>query len=202
MKLLREMFGSKTIDGKQAGDSVSEMDDGIAGRPSGNQTLKALFARADGIRAQNGLGATTDSSAGAQVVLTSIAMEVLRVAEKRVHPESMDPRDAALAWAYVCCMSVPIIAIVDGEADFDHQAFVLAVASAVFQFYDNQTLVQIIQEGTGLFQTIVAQGEKSQAFLNFNDQVHGLVLSFVEGGAGDAISGLRERYSVFGKLIS
>lgn len=183
---------------EQADGPVAPFDEGAGEKPG----LDTLFARANEFRAQNGLEPTDDSSVGAQIVLTSIAMDVLRVGDRQVHPEVMDSRDAALAWAYVCCMSVPIIAIVDGREDFDHQAFVLAVASAVFQFYDNEALVQIIQQGTGLFQSIVAEGEKSQAFLNFNDQVHGLVLAHVGGAAGDAIGGLRERYSAFGKLIA
>lgn len=198
MKSWREMFGAKTTDSEQARDSAAETGDGLVE----NQALKALFARADRIRAQNGLAATTDSSVGAQVVLTSLAMEVLRVADKEVHPNAMDSRKAALAWAYVCCMSAPIFAIVDKQDDFDHQAFVLAVASAVLQFFDSRSLVQIIQEGTILFHNIVNEGEQSQAFLNFNDQVHELVLAFITDGAGVAIDGLRERYSVFGKLIS
>lgn len=194
----RGKFGTRLSDDEQTGNPAAATDERAAEKPG----LDALFASANEFRLQNGLEATADSSVGAQIVLTSIAMDVLRVREKQVHPEVMDTRDAALAWAFVCCMSVPIIAIVDGQEDFDHQAFVLAVASAVFQFYDNEILVQIIQQGTSLFQTIVEQGEKSQAFLNFNDQVHGLVLACVGGADGDAIGGLRDRYSAFGKLIA
>lgn len=163
---------------------------------------EALFACANELRSHNGLGTTTDSSAAAQIVLTSIAMDVFRVAERELHPEVMETREAALAWAYVCCMSVPIIAIVDRRDDFDHQAFVLAVACAVFQFFDHQTLVRIIREGIDLFQSVVAEGEKSQAFLNFNEQVNALVLACVGGAAQDAIGDLRERYSAFRKLIA
>jgi len=198
MKLWRDMLGTKATAGGRAGDRDTATDQGGGGIPS----LEIFFTRANRIRAQNGLGATTDSSVGAQVVLTSLAMEVLRVADRQVHPEVMDSRKAALAWAYVCCMSAPIIAIVDKQDDFDHQAFVLAVASAVLQFFDSRSLVQIIQDGTILFHKIVNEGEQSQAFLNFNDQVHELVLAYIADGAGVAIDGLRERYSVFGKLIS
>ena len=202
MKLLRAMFGGKTIADEQTGDPLAEEDDGIAGSPADNPTLETLFARADEIRAQNGLGATTDSSVGAQVVLTSLAMDVLRVADRELHPEARDNRQAARAWAYVCCMSAPIIAIVDKQDDFDHQAFVLAVASAVLQFYDSRSLVQIIQEGTILFHDIVTEGRQSPAFVNFNDRVHGLVLAYVEGGEGDTIPDLRECYSAFARLIA
>ena len=161
-----------------------------------------LFARANEFRARNGLDATTDSSVGAQVVLTSLAMEVLRVGDRKVHPDAMDSRQAALAWAYVCCMSAPIIAIVDKQDDFDHQAFVLAVASAVLQFFEPRSLVEIIQQGTILFHDIVTEGEKSQAFLDFNDRVHRLVLAYLDGDGDDAIAGLRERYSAFAMLIA
>jgi hypothetical protein len=206
MKLLRGMPGTGETGGEQAGDPLAEADNGVVEspdeKPDDNQALKALFARADEIRMRNGLGATTDSSVGAQIVVTALAMEVLGVGDKRVHPEAMDSRQAALAWAYVCCMSAPVIAIVDKRDDFDHQAFVLAVASAVLQFYDPRSLVQIIQDGTVLFHNIVMQGEQSQAFVDFNDRVHALVLAYLGSGGGDAIAGLRERYSAFARLVA
>jgi hypothetical protein len=195
MNFWRDKFGGK-IPGRGQAAGAANGGDGETPGPD------KLFVRANEFRSRNGLADTDDSSVAAQIVLTSIAMDVLGVGDRKVHPDVMDTAGAALAWAYVCCMSVPIIAIADKRDDFDHQAFVLAVASAVFQFFDNQVLVQIIQQGTGLFQSIVAEGEKSQAFLDFNDRVHGLVLACVRGDEGDAIGDLRERYSAFGKLIA
>jgi hypothetical protein len=198
MNFWRGRSGGNIAGEETAADTGADIDPGGGEIPG----PEVLFARANQIRAQKGLDATTDSSVGAQVVLTSLAMEVLRVADRELHPNAMDARQAALAWAYVCCMSAPIIAIVDKQDDFDHQAFVLAVASAVLQFFDSRSLVQIIQDGTILFHDIVTEGEQSQAFLNFNDQVHELVLAYVADGAGDACEALRDRYAAFGKLIS
>jgi len=162
--------------------------------------LEALFERANRIRAHNGLGQTADSTIAAQMVLTSIAMDVLYVADREIHPDVLDTDDAGLAWAYVCFMGMRIIAIADQRDDFDNQAFVLAVASAVFQFYGDEVALRIVQAGTGLFQEIVSANSHAADFVELNDQVHKLVLAYLSSGTREAIDGLRQRYATFAML--
>jgi len=162
--------------------------------------LEALFERANQIRARNGLDETADSTIAAQMVLTSIAMDVMRVADRQLHPDVLDADDAALAWAYVCFMGMRIIATADRQPDFDNQAFVLAVASAVLQFYGDELAIRIVHAGTRLFQEIVSANRQVKEFVDLNDQVHKLILAYLSSGTRDAITGLRQRYSSFAML--
>ncbi len=185
---------------RQDGDPADEARPSLAQQTGFDPALEALFERANGIRARNGLDETADSTVAAQMVLTSIAMEVLGVADRQLHPDVLDIDDAALAWAYVCFMGMRIIAIADQQADFDNQAFVLAVASAVFQFYGDQAALRIVHAGTGVFQQIVGANQQSAEFVDLNDQVHKLMLAYISSGAREAIDGLRERYANFARL--
>lgn len=164
--------------------------------------LEALFERANEIRADNGLQETADSTIAAQMVLTSIAMDVLQVADRQLHPDLLDAEDAGLAWAYVCLMGMRIIAIVDRQDDFDNQAFILAVACAVFQFYGDEAAVRIVHAGTGLFQQIVTANRQSAEFIELNDQVHKLILASIGTGSQDAIVGLRARFAAFAEFAA
>jgi len=201
MNLMRGLFGNKAAD-EQAGDEIDEDQPRARRSQDFDPALEALFDRANQVRVQNGLGETQDATVAAQIVLTSIAMEVLCVADRRLHPDVLDAQDAGLAWAYVCFMGVRIIAIVDGQEDFDHQAFVLAVAFAVFQFYGDAVAIQIVHAGTGLFHRIVTEKQDSPEFVELNDQVHKLILAYVSAGRRDAIEALQERFRLFAELAT
>ena len=139
MNRRRAIFGNNDAEREDAPDAGSQP--AIPLQSSFDPALEALFERANAIRARNGLEQTADSTIAAQMVLTSIAMDVLCVADRQVHPDVLDAEDAGLAWAYVCFMGMRIIAIADQQADFDKQAFILAVACAVFQFYGDEAAI-------------------------------------------------------------
>jgi len=193
---------SKSKSDRQDSESPAESPAAIEQQTGFDPALEALFERANRIRAHNGLDETADATIAAQMVLTSIAMDVLRVAERELHPDVLDADDAGLAWAWVCFMGMRIIAIADQRDDFDNQAFILAVACAVFQFYDDEAVIRIVRAGTGLFQQIVGANSHTDEFVEFNDQVHKLVLAYISSGAREAIDGLRELYPAFTKLAA
>ncbi len=169
--------------------------------PEGISIADAILDKSATLRAQVGLEPTPDTKEAATIVLTSTALEVIQTDDCIAHPEQMSVQDATLAWAFICFMSAPIISSINIENKQDKSKFLVSVASAVFQFFDEKDIVHIYESGTNLFQKAVTSGGDSEAFVNFCEQVNKLILIHIIGNNTDAITGLRNRYAAFQKLV-
>lgn len=193
-----KLFKRKSERPKKSGGATE-----VRSEPSKATPKEMIVDRANSLRADLGLGRTTDAMEIGSLVLTVTAMEVLQKEGALVHPESMDLKEATAGFAFICYMATPVISALDNnEIIDDPNRFLMMIATSVFQFFDKDSTVAIFMLGTDIFRKSVDAGGESDAFKDFTDQVHKLVLVHAFSENEMAIEGLSNRYKAYTKLIS
>ena len=120
-----------------------------------------------------------------------------------VHPESMALKEAGLGFAFTCFMAVPVMTVLeDAEINKEPNRFLVLVASSVFQFFDENSQIAIFTLGVEIFQKATSSGGDSDAFKEFTDQIHKLVLGYALTGEPEIMDALRNRFQAFRNLIT
>jgi len=171
--------------------------------PNKREPRTVIRDRANVLRAEMGFDPTNDPSELGSIFLTKTTMDVLQSEGAMVHPESMALKEAGLGFAFTCFMAVPVMTVLeDAEINKEPNRFLVLVASSVFQFFDENSQIAIFTLGVEIFQKATSSGGDSDAFKEFTDQIHKLVLGYALTGEPEIMDALRNRFQAFRNLIT